>query len=42
MPIADWLPYPSPFYINIGLELRVSVSGTEKGTEQSLDPNYSL
>ena len=22
MPIADWLPYPPPWYINIGFELR--------------------
>ena len=22
MPIADWLPYPSPLYINIGFGLR--------------------
>ena len=21
MPIADWLPYPPPLYINIGFEL---------------------
>ena len=24
MPIADWLPYPSPLYINIGIGLSVS------------------